>query len=239
MTSLEKSIAYYNTADDVENLNAIFRKVYQYMALGLILTALTAYFTAASPAMIRLFYSSPAPLAIVAIVEVVLVLALRVMLEKISTSTALIMFAIYSVLNGVLCSSILLVYTQESVFTAFLSTATMFGAMSLYGLYTKRDLSSMGSFLRMGLFGLLAALVINLFLASSAMDFYISIFGVIIFAGLTAYDTAMIKELAMNSDSSNETLTGRLAIVGALELYLDFINMFIYLVRIMGKFRDL
>ena len=114
----------------------------------------------------------------------------------------------------------------------------MFTAMSVYGLFTQRDLANMGSILRMALFGLLAALIINLFMGSAAFDYVISIAGVIIFAGLTAYDTATIRSLAMEIDTNNETLTGRVAIVGALELYLDFINMFIYLLRIMGRMKD-
>ena len=148
------------------------------------------------------------------------------------------LFAVYSILNGMTCSVVLLVYTGESVYKAFLSTAGMFGAMSVYGLYTKRDLTSFGSFLRMGLFGLIIATVINLFIKSSMADIYISIFGIIIFLGLTAYDTAKIKTMADEIDGNDENVVGRVAVIGALELYLDFINIFLYLLRLFGKRRD-
>ena len=224
--------------DSLEQVNAIFRKVYQYMAIGLILTALTAWFSASSPAMIRMLFSSQTPLIILAIAEIGLVIYLGAAINKLAASTAFMLFAIYSILNGMTCSVVLLVYTGESVYKAFLSTAGMFGAMSIYGLYTKRDLTSFGSFLRMGLFGLIIAMVINLFIRSSMVELYISIFGIIIFLGLTAYDTAKIKAMANEVDGRDENMVGRVAVIGALELYLDFINIFLYLLRLFGKRRD-
>lgn len=228
----------YAGAGSLEMINSIFRKVYQYMALGLILTALTAYFTASSPSMINALFTSRAPIIIIAAAEIGLVLWLSAGLQRMAASTALILFALYSILNGVTCSVILLVYTGESVYKAFISTAGMFGAMSIYGLYTKRDLTSMGSFLRMGLFGLIIAMVINLFVGSSMAEFYISIFGIIIFMGLTAYDTAKIKTMAAEFDGSDDELTGKVAVIGALSLYLDFINIFLYLLRFFGRERN-
>ncbi|MBQ6002417.1 MAG: Bax inhibitor-1/YccA family protein [Synergistaceae bacterium] len=222
----------------VEAVNALFRKVYQYMALGLILTSLTAWITASTPALLRMFYSSLTPLIIVAVAELGLVLYLSATIAKHSASTSLMLFGIYSVLNGITCSAVLLVYTQESVYTAFLSTAGMFGAMSVYGIYTKRDITSWGSFLHMGLWGLIIAMVINLLVGSSAAETVISVIGIIVFMGLTAYDTAKIKALAEGAEMSDDETAGKIAVMGALELYLDFINLFLYLLRLFGKRRD-
>ena len=234
-----ESYAYGSKAASVDAVNEIFRKVYQYMALGLILTALTAYVTASSPAILGFLFSSSAPLVIIAIVELALVLILSAMINKLSTGAALAIFAGYSVLNGLMFASILLVYTASSIYQAFFTTAAMFGAMSVYGLYTTRDLTSMGSFLRMGLWGLLIALVVNLFLGSSMLELVTSIMGVIIFLGLTAYDTAKIKTLAGEYDwNTDGSVAGRVAVIGALELYLDFINLFIYMLKFMGKRKD-
>lgn len=232
------SSSYGLGVESVEAVNEIFRKVYQYMAAGLIVTALTAYFTASSPRMLYTLFSSQVPLIIIAVAEIGLVIALGAMINKISASTALIMFIIYSILNGLTCSVVLLAYTRGSVYQAFFSTAGMFGAMSLYGLYTKRDLTSMGSFLRMGLWGLIIAMVINIFVGSSMMELTISVLGIIIFLGLTAYDTAKIKEMAYSYDSNGGNITGKIAVIGALSLYLDFINIFLYMLRLFGKHRD-
>lgn len=229
------SYAMPSSSLNLEQVNSIFRKVYQYMAIGLIITAVTAYATASSTQLIKIFYSSKAPMAIVAIVEIGLVLALGAMINKLSVRTAILLFALYSLLNGVLISSVLLVYTQASVYKAFLSTAGMFGAMSIYGLYSNKDLTSMGSFLRMGLWGIIIAMIINLFMGSSSLDLVISVFAIFIFMGLTAFDTWKIKQLAANIDEADESLTGRVAVLGALTLYLDFINMFLHLIRLFGK----
>ena len=238
MAQFENYAPYSAGVDSLETVNAIFRKVYQFMAMGLILTALAAYLTASSPSMISLLYSSSAPMIIIAVAEIGLVIWLGAGINKLSAGAAINIFFVYSILNGLLCSSVLLVYTGESVSKAFLSTAGMFGAMSIYGLYTQRDLTGMGSFLRMGLFGLIIAMVINLFMRSSAMELYISIFGIIIFLGLTAFDTAKIKAMANMVDSRDENMTGKVAVLGALALYLDFVNIFLYLLRLFGRQRD-
>lgn len=240
MTSFESYAPYAGTqAGSVEAVNEIFRKVYQYMALGLIITAFTAYFTASSPSVLRMLFSSSAPLIVIAIVELALVIILSSMINKLSTGTALLIFAGYSVLTGLMFSSILLVYTASSIYQAFFTTAGMFAAMSIYGIYTKRDLTSMGSFLHMGLWGLLIALVINLFVGSTMVELVTSVLGVIIFLGLTAYDTAKIKNLAEGYGwEIDGTIAGRIAVIGALELYLDFINLFLYMLKFMGKRKD-
>ncbi len=234
----ESSIPYEFGTTKAEAVNVLFRKVYQYMALGLILTSLTAYFTASSRAMLSLIFSSQIPIIIIGIAEIGLVLALSAGINKISSGTALTLFAVYSVLNGILCSSVLLVYTSESVYQAFFATAGMFGAMSLYGLYTKRDLTSWGSFLTMGLFGIIIASVINLFIGSSRGEFVISIFGIIIFLGLTAWDTWKIKNYADVIDYNDSASIGKVAVIGALALYLDFVNIFLYLLRFFGRERN-
>ncbi|MBQ7154359.1 MAG: Bax inhibitor-1/YccA family protein [Synergistaceae bacterium] len=237
MPQFENYAPYSTGFDTTEAVNALFRKVYQFMAIGLILTALAAYFTASSAFMINMLYTSRAPMLIIAVAEIGLVIWLGAGINKLSPEGARNIFFVYSILNGILCSSVLLVYTGESVSKAFLSTAGMFGAMSIYGLYTKRDLTGMGGFLRMGLFGLIIAMVINLFMGSSTMELYISIFGIIIFMGLTAYDTAKIKAIA-DSYGNDEAMTGKIAVLGALSLYLDFVNIFLYLLRMFGKHRD-
>ena len=237
MPQFENYAPYSAGVDSLEAVNTIFRKVYQYMAAGLILTALAAYLTASSRFMLELLYTSSAPLLILAVAEIGLVIWLSAGINKLSPEGARNIFFVYSIINGLTMSSVLLVYTGESVTRAFLSTAGMFAAMSVYGLYTKRDLTGMGSFLRMGLFGLIIAMVINLFMRSSAMELYISVFGIIIFLGLTAWDTAKIKAIA-ESYGNDEAMTGKVAVLGALALYLDFVNIFLYLLRLFGKNRD-
>ena len=237
MPQFENYAPYSAGIDSLEAVNAVFRKVYQYMAAGLILTALAAYLTASSRFMLELLYTSRAPLLILAVAEIGLVIWLSAGINKLSPEGARNIFFVYSIVNGLTMSSVLLVYTGESVTRAFLSTAGMFAAMSVYGLYTKRDLTGMGSFLRMGLFGLIIAMVINLFMRSSAMELYISVFGIIIFLGLTACDTAKIKAIA-ESYGNDEAMTGKVAVLGALALYLDFVNIFLYLLRLFGRNRD-
>ena len=238
MAQYDSYTPYAVGVGSIESVNTLFRKVYQYMALGLILTSLTAWLTVASPAMIQFFYGSRAPLIIAALAELGLVFYLSATIAKHSASTSLLLFGLYSVLNGITISVVLLVYTQESVYTAFLSTAGMFGAMSVYAMYTNRDITTWGSFLRMGLWGLIIAMVINMFVGSSAAETVISVMGIIIFMGLTAYDTAKIKSMAESSGMNDDESLGKVAVIGALALYLDFINLFLYLIRLFGKRRD-
>ena len=238
MAQYDSCTPYAAGVGGIESVNALFRKVYQYMALGLILTSLTAWLTVATPSMIRFFYGSRAPLIIVALAELGLVFYLSATIAKHDATTSLLLFGLYSILNGITISVVLLVYTQESVYTAFLSTAGMFGAMSVYAMYTKRDITSWGSFLHMGLWGLIIAMVINMFVGSTAAETVISVMGVIIFMGLTAYDTAKIKSIAESSGMNDDESVGKVAVIGALALYLDFINLFLYLIKIFGKRRD-
>lgn len=226
-----------SAAEIDEGLRAYMLTVYNYMASALALTGLAAYVTANTPALFLLFYSAlgaPTMLGYVAMFSpLAFVLALNFGINRMSASTTQMVFWGFAVVMGLSLSNILLMYTGASVAKTFFVTAAAFGALSLYGYTTKKNLSGMGSFLIMGLFGLIIASVVNMFLQSGPMDFIISIIGVLIFAGLTAYDTQRIKLMYLESDHS-ETASKK-AIMGALSLYLDFINMFLFLLRFMGN----
>jgi FtsH-binding integral membrane protein len=234
MTS--SSVSYYDAR--IEATNVFFRSVYRWMAVGLILTAVTAHGVASSPSMIMRLYTSRSLLIGLVVAELALVLVFTRCIQRIGVTVAIGMFLVYSLLNGVTLSGVLLVYTGESVFSAFLTTAGMFGAMSVYGLYTKKDISSWGSFLFMGLAGLIIASLVNMFVGNGAMDLAISAMGVLIFLGLTAYDTQYLRNLGGQVDIEGADGGGRkLALLGALHLYLDFVNLFLYLLRLFGKRR--
>ncbi len=214
-----------------EGLRIYMSKVYGYMATGLLGTALAAYFGAASGLYISLAQTPFIWLLVLAPLGMVLFLSAR--LHKMSSATAKNMFWLYAGLTGLSLSYVLLAFTGVSVVRTFLVTAASFGALSLYGYTTKRDLSGMGSFLFMGLIGIILAAIVNFFLQSSALHFAISVIGVLIFAGLTAYDTQDIKRIYYAGDT-RETAEKK-AIMGALRLYLDFINMFLLLLQFMGN----
>lgn len=216
----------------------LLKNVYAWMALALVITGLTAYYVANSPRIISTLFESSGLLIGLLIVEVGLVVAMTAAINKISFTVAGLMFVAYSVINGVTMSSILLVYTQESVAMTFFITAGTFAAMALYGHVTDRDLSKLGSILTMALIGLIIASIANFFFKSSMMAVIISYAGVLIFVGLTAYDTQKIKNMiSVYGNEVNET-SMKVALIGSLELYLDFINLFIYLLRILGNRRD-
>jgi len=164
-------------------------------------------------------------------------LVLSGMISRLSAFAATALFVVYSALMGAFLSSVLLVYTGASVMSTFVTCAAMFGGMSIYGTGTKRDLTGMGSFMMMGLFGLIIAMIVNIFLQSSAMTFVISALGVVIFTGLTAYDTQKIRAFGENAPLDDATAIRRGALLGALTLYLDFINLFLMLLRLMGDRR--
>jgi hypothetical protein len=206
-------------------------KVYRWMGLGLLLTAISAYFVVNSSFVYTLAENSFLFFGII-IAELGLVVYLSARIQKMSAEAATASFIIYSILNGITLSLILLVYTGASVASTFMTTALTFGAMSAYGYFTKRDLTSMGSFLQMGLIGLIIASVINMFWANSTMYWIISYVGVLLFVGLTAYDTQKIKK--MGAVVEGVQTTQKMAIMGALMLYLDFINLFLMLLRILG-----
>ncbi len=214
-----------------EGLRIYMTKVYNYMGLGLLATAVTAYIGAASGIYVALAQTPLIWLVVFAPLGMVLYLSAR--LHRMSERAAKTTFWIYAAMTGLSLSYVLLAFTGVSVVRTFLITAASFGALSLYGYTTKRDLSGMGSFLFMGLIGIILASIVNLFLQSSAMHFTISVIGVLIFAGLTAYDTQDIKRIYFAGDSRE--IAEKKAIMGALRLYLDFINMFLFLLQFLGN----
>lgn len=219
-----------------EGLRAYMLRVYNIMAMGLGITGVAAYGTymlaSTNPAFAQLLYASPLRW-VVMLAPLAMVFFLSFRIEKMSVSAAQTTFWVYAALMGLSLSSIFIVFTGASITQTFFVTAASFGALSLYGYTTKKDLSGLGSFLIMGVFGLIIAMVVNIFLQSSALEFAISAIGVLIFAGLTAYDTQQIKEMYYEGDS--QATAGRKAIMGALRLYLDFINLFMFLLQFLGN----
>lgn len=213
--------------------HTLLARVYGWMTLGLLLTAATALATVSSEFMLNLVFSSPIVFYGLIIVELGLVWYLSARVMTMSTQTASALFLLYAALNGVTLSAVLLVYTASSAASVFLITALMFLATSAWGLTTGKDLSGWGSYLFMALIGLIIAMVVNWFLGSSTMDYVISLIGVVLFVGLTAYDTQKIQR--MSAEVEGETTIARLAILGALTLYLDFINLFLFLLRLLGR----
>ncbi len=208
-------------------------KVYNWMALALFVTGVVAYITATTPEMIGLITSSKLLFYGLILGELGLVIYLTAAIRKMSQTTAIASFLIYSVLNGLTLSVIFLVYTSASISTTFFVTAGTFAAMSLYGYTTKKDLTSIGNMAFMALIGIIIASIVNFFLKSEMMYWIITYLGVAIFVGLTAYDTQKLKELGKAGFSNQEDLE-KMSVLGALTLYLDFINLFLFLLRILG-----
>lgn len=237
---MERPIIYTSTAaarDGVSDVGSFFRSVYGWMTVGLGLTAIVALYTVTTPALMEMIFGNKLVFYGLVIGQVGLVIALSAAINRLSATAATLMFCVYAALSGLTFASIFVVYTQSSIASTFFVTAGTFGAMSLYGLLTKKDLSSWGSFLFMGLIGVVIASIVNIFLESSAMTWVISCAGVLVFTGLTAYDTYSLKVLAQNGFAHGEERK-KLAIIGALKLYLDFINLFLMLLRLLGGSRD-
>ncbi len=228
-------------------LRAYMIRIYNYMAAGVALTGVVSYLTFNAAAVTneagQITGLTPfgqaifgGPLMIVLFLGTLgMVFFLSFRINKLQVGTALTLFMVYAGLLGLMLSSIFMTYTGASITRTFFISAASFGALSLYGYTTQRDLSPVGSFLIMGLFGLILAMIVNIFLKSTGLDFAISAIGVLIFAGLTAWDTQKIKE--MYSANDDGTIAGRKAVMGALTLYLDFINLFLFLLRFMGDRR--
>jgi len=212
-------------------------KVYGWMATALAVTAAIAYYIGTTPAIYTQLFQSSFLLIGIVIAQVALVMFLGWKIMSLSYTEAVIAFMAYAMLVGVTTSSVLLVYTMASIYLAFIITAGMFAAMALYGYYTDADLSSMGSFLVMGLFGIMLAMFVNMWFKNPLADYYISLAAVGIFTLLTAYDVQKIKRIVESLMVDAETKK-KLAILAALTLYLDFINLFLHLLRVMGKKRD-
>ena len=211
------------------------RKVYTWMALALAVTGLTAYYCAYNTSIVYAIVSNSILFWGLMIAEFVAVVYLTARIERMAFSTAGLVFLLYSVLNGVTFSVIFLAYTEQSIASTFFITAGTFGAMSLIGYFTKKDLSGFGRFLMMSLIGLLIATVVNFFLQSTMLMWICTYVGVLIFSGLTVYDTQKIKNMFLMHGAEMNESTMKLALMGSLTLYLDFINLFLYLLRIFGN----
>lgn len=212
----------------------LFRNVYLWMTLALIITGFVAMYVAKSYTLVSMMIQNSMLFWGVLIAEVALVLYLSARIHKMSFTTATLLFIAYSILNGVTLSILLLIYTMSSIATTFFVTAGTFGAMAIFGSVTKKDLTRIGSLCIMGVIGIIIASLVNLFLQNSMMDMVISYIGVLLFVGLTAYDSQKIKRLLSADDIEVNETTQKIALMGAMTLYLDFINLFIYLLRILG-----
>jgi uncharacterized protein len=217
--------------------SSIMARVYAWMCFALLLTAAVAYWCASTPAVYQAIFNNSWLIFVLFIFQLVLVVALSMFLERMSAVLAVILFIIYALSLGVTLSSIFLVFTQTSIFATFLVTAGMFGAMAAYGYFTNADLTAIGSFGFMALIGLIIGGVVNLFLRSETFQYIISACGVLLFTLLTAYDVQKIKRMSMDLVADGATLT-KIALLGALTLYLDFVNLFLYLLQFMGRRRD-
>jgi FtsH-binding integral membrane protein len=210
--------------------------VFRQMAIALVITGLVASFVSSSEAMMQMIFGTPLSW-VVMLAPIAMAFFMSSMIMRLSLQAAQMTFYIFSALMGLSLSSIFMIYTGESIARVFFITASVFGAMSIYGYTTKRDLTSFGSFLIMGLIGIILASLVNIFLKSSMIHFITSILGLFIFIGLTAYDTQRIKEIYRYAAGSGDTLV-RLSILGALSLYMDFINLFIHMLQFLGDRRN-
>ena len=218
-----------------EGLRSYMLQVYNYMGLGLAITGAVAFLVAATPALYEPIFTTPLKW-VVMLAPLGFVFFLGAKIQTMSVSAAQLTFWAFAAVMGLSMASIFLVFTGASIARVFFITAATFGAMSLYGYTTKRDLSGWGSFLFMGLIGIIIAALVNIFLASAALQFAVSVIGVLVFTGLTAYDTQRIKEMYYELDSAD--VATRAAIMGALSLYLNFINMFMLLLNLFGTTRE-
>ena len=219
--------------DVSHKISVYLTKVYNWMAMALLITGVVAYFVSDSEQLIQLIFGNNILFYGLLIGELALVGYISARINKLSSSTAIMLYLVYAVLNGLTLSFVFMLYTSASITSTFIITAGTFGAMSLYGYYTKRDLTKLGNIAIMALIGLIIASVVNIFMKSPMMYWIITYGGVLIFVGLTAYDTQKLKKIAINGFENDESME-KSAILGALSLYLDFINLFLYLLRIFG-----
>lgn len=231
----------YSTLSRQEQLQSslafpvLMRKVYLWMALAMVITGLTSYYVASS-SLIELIYANQFLFWGLLIGEFALVIGLSAAIDKLSLPIATLMFVLYSVVNGATLSFIFLLYTATSIVSVFFITAVTFSVMAVYGYFTKKDLTSLGRLLFMGLVGIIIASLVNIFVQSSGMSLIVSYIGVLVFVGLIAYDSQKIKTMLMQAPDASESMQ-KLALLGALSLYLDFINLFLHLLRILGSRR--
>ena len=215
-------------------ISKFFTKVYLWMFIGLLLSSISAYFTSVNPAMNSFVYSS---FGLILIIELIVVITFSLLRRKVSPMGAKIMFIVYSIISGLTLSSIFIVYKLSSIMVVFLSAAIMFGLLALYGYFTNQDLTSFGKLLIFGLLAVIIMSIINIFVTSQSFDITISIISIIIFLGLTAWDMQNLKRIYYYYENDSVALD-KSAIYGALDLYLDFINIFLDLLRLFGKSRD-
>lgn len=227
---------YYGGTDVATQTNAVLKRVYVRMFIGLLISAFCALGVASSPAALHFLFGNKLIFWAIPIAMLVMAWVIPSRLTKMSTGTCILLFCIFAALMGSWLAPIFLVYKLGTIVYTFFITAGTFGAMSVYGYFTKTDLTRIGTFLIMALFGLFIAMIVNIFVASSMFDWIISIVGVLIFVGLTAWDTQQVKKLA--AANLDPALADKLATMGAFNLYLDFINLFIFLLRIFGGGRD-
>ncbi|MBS5551769.1 MAG: Bax inhibitor-1/YccA family protein [Bacteroides sp.] len=214
--------------------SALFRSVYLWMTLALAITGFTAMYIAKSYTFLEMIAQNSMMFWGLLIAEIGLVMYLSARIQRISFTTATLLFIAYSIVNGLTLSILFMVYTMSSIATTFFITAGTFGAMALFGYITKKDLTRIGSLCGMAVIGLIIAMIVNMFLHNSMMDMVISGIGVLVFVGLTAYDSQKIKQMLTGNDIEINETTQKIALMGALTLYLDFINLFIYLLRLFG-----
>jgi len=216
--------------------NTLLRSVYNFMMMGLAISGVTAWMTSNSPFILNLIFGNSLVFFGLIIAELVMVWKIsRSIQSSMSASTASTMFLLFSFINGLVLASVFLAYTAESITATFFVTAVTFGATSFYGYVTKTNLSSIGNYLFMALIGLIIASVVNIFLQSSTMGWIITYAGILIFVGLTAYDTQKIKMLGQTIGTADGERFGKIAVMGALSLYLDFVNLFLLLLRVLGR----
>ena len=231
---LAESAPWSGSVPAAERVSAFLRAVYGWMCAGLAITAVTAWFVASQPALVMAIATNRLLFWGLLLAQLGIVFVLSARVQQLAASTASLLFIAYSALTGVTISFVLLAFTGESVATTFLVTAGMFGALATYGTVTRRSLAGAGQFLFMGLVGVILASLVGIFWHSDALQFVISFIGVIVFTGLSAYDAQRLKAMALATPTGP---SGSYAVVGALTLYLDFINLFLFLLRFMGNRR--
>ncbi|MDZ7665208.1 MAG: Bax inhibitor-1/YccA family protein [Desulfotignum sp.] len=220
-------------------VNTFIRSVYNWMTIGLVVTGFTSFFVSRSPGLIQMFYGNPVMPIVLFIGLIILCGYLSARIQKIEASTATGLYVALTVAYGVILTPIFLIYTSASIVSTFFICAATFGSASVYGMVTKKDLTGMAQFLMMGLIGIIIAMVVNLFIGSTMMQTIISMIAVVIFTGLTAYDTQKLKHMAVTlPDNASGAMVRKGAIIGALSLYLDFMGLFIHLMHLLGVARE-
>jgi FtsH-binding integral membrane protein len=220
-------------------VNTFIRSVYNWMTIGLVVTGFTSFFVSRSPGLLQMFYGNPVMPIVLFIGLIILCGYLSARIQKIEASTATGLYVALTVAYGVILTPIFLIYTAASIVSTFFICAATFGAASVYGMVTKKDLTGMAQFLMMGLIGIIIAMVVNIFIGSTMMQTIISMIAVLIFTGLTAYDTQKLKNMAVTlPDSATGAMVRKGAIIGALSLYLDFMGLFIHLMHLLGVARE-